>query len=288
MNTPRLIFFILFLAASTPLFAQELPSIEADRPDQTESAFTVPRGFFQIESGFHYENYGKGGDILFHPSVLWKFGLTNRFELRLVTELVTEKIEDGSTSGVLPVAAGFKFSLLQEQGVIPQTAVMGHLTSPKGGSEPFHLLQPAPSFRFNMQHSLSDRAGLGYNLGAEWDGYNKSPVYIYTLATDISLGKRSGLFVELYGFFPRKAKAEHCFSGGFTWLVNNNLLFDIAGSGGLTSGSHKFGVTAGVSWRFNTRDRSKTQSAMAVKQSDPPYINQQFLILNSIINQIKY
>ena len=33
-------------------FAQDLPSIQTDRPDQTECPFITPRHYFQLENGF--------------------------------------------------------------------------------------------------------------------------------------------------------------------------------------------------------------------------------------------
>ena len=32
--------------------AQELPSIQTDRPDQTECPFITPKNYFQLENGF--------------------------------------------------------------------------------------------------------------------------------------------------------------------------------------------------------------------------------------------
>ena len=44
---------------SNNLFAQTLPSIQLDRPDQTECPFITPKKYIQIENGFTIENRTK-------------------------------------------------------------------------------------------------------------------------------------------------------------------------------------------------------------------------------------
>ena len=46
---------IVFIAVNTSLLGQDLPSIQTDRPDQTECPFITPRSYFQFENGFSYE-----------------------------------------------------------------------------------------------------------------------------------------------------------------------------------------------------------------------------------------
>ena len=93
------------------LFSQELPSIVTDRPDITESAETVQKNRFQIESGFlyfrnenqsdeskYYDNstkfdhssenskdkkYSNHSDNFLIPNVLFRYGVNDFMELRL-------------------------------------------------------------------------------------------------------------------------------------------------------------------------------------------------------------
>ena len=46
-------------AITSKLFGQKLPSIQLDRPDQTECPFITPKNYIQIENGFTLENKDK-------------------------------------------------------------------------------------------------------------------------------------------------------------------------------------------------------------------------------------
>jgi hypothetical protein len=80
-------FLLIFLfIINVKIFSQE---IITDRPDITESAVTVPRGDFQIENGFLFENQSleeKGIKSNIHnytiSSTLFRIGLLSKFELR--------------------------------------------------------------------------------------------------------------------------------------------------------------------------------------------------------------
>ena len=82
---------ILFGTSDDILFGQNLASIQPDRPDQTESPFITPKNYIQIEKGVVVENFNKTQKSYNHPSTLWKYGINKKFELRLITELVSEK-----------------------------------------------------------------------------------------------------------------------------------------------------------------------------------------------------
>jgi hypothetical protein len=83
------ILLIICLGATTcKLFGQKLPSIQLDRPDQTECPFITPKKYIQIENGFTIENKDKNQKTYYYPSSLWKFGVNEKFELRLITGLI--------------------------------------------------------------------------------------------------------------------------------------------------------------------------------------------------------
>lgn len=46
---------LVFLFISASIYAQEIEPIQADRPDQTETPAIVPKGMFQVETGFTFQ-----------------------------------------------------------------------------------------------------------------------------------------------------------------------------------------------------------------------------------------
>ncbi|HEX2609115.1 MAG TPA: transporter, partial [Flavisolibacter sp.] len=133
--------FLAFLLQSVE--AQQSDKIETDRPDQTESPYVVPKKWLQFESGFNYEKDKEGYNTFVHPTLLSKLGLSSRFELRLITEVLTVQsppiIPFGTVSqtGLLPVQLGGKIALFEEKGARPKTSLIFHTTIPKIASSKF-------------------------------------------------------------------------------------------------------------------------------------------------------
>ena len=243
---------IYFGSTADNLFGQSLSAIQLDRPDQTECPFITPHKYIQIENGFTYETFDQNQKTFNYPSTLWKYGVNEKFELRLITELALEKTKGITSKGLSPLTIGFKTSLFEEKGFIPKTSFIGHVTTSKIGSNEFQTNYIAPSFRFTMQHTLSEKISLAYNLGSEWNGENAEHSYIYTLTTGFSLTDKMGCYTELYGFIPTENKADHRFDCGLTYLINNDFMADISGGFGLTKNVPQNYIALGLSYRFKT------------------------------------
>jgi hypothetical protein len=251
-------FAIYFGTTIDNLYGQSLPAIQLDRPDQTECPFITPKKYIQIENGFTIENFDQNQKSYNYPSTLWKYGINEKFELRLITELVSEKTNGNTNTGLLPITIGFKTSLFEEKGLIPKTSFIGHIATSKIGSKEFQAKYIAPSFRFTMQHTLTEKISLAYNLGAEWNGESAEHSYIYTLTTGFSLTEKIGCYTELYGFLPAENKADHRFDCGLTYLIKNDIMADISGGFGLTENAPKNYISLGLSYRFNTKKQKTT------------------------------
>lgn len=241
--------FILFPAISITQ-AQELPPIQLDRPDQTECPFTVPQKYIQAEIGFNYENLSNSSYSLLIPTALIKYGITDRLEFRLITELEKLKITTGSATGLNPVKVGFKTKLVKENGWIPMISFIGHLALAPVAGKHQKADYYAPSFRFTLQHTLSPSFSLGYNLGAEWDGFSPETNFLYTLTTGYAISGKTGCYLEIFGTMPENSRASHNIDGGFTLLVNNNMMLDISGGTGLSSHTPGYYISAGFSFRL--------------------------------------
>ena len=231
---------------------QSLPPIQLDRPDQTECPFITPLKYVQVETGFVYERITDGVESSAHPSILWKYGLTSRMELRMITELVNVKFGDNSTTGIPPLTFGFKTSLIEEKGIVPMISFIGHFTTTTLGSSNFQASYAAPAFRFTFQHTLCENMSLAYNLGAEWNGESPEHTYVYTVATGISLTDKLGCFAEVYGFLPADLESDHRIDAGATYLLSNDWMIDVSGGIGLSETSPDYFIGAGFSFRFNT------------------------------------
>jgi hypothetical protein len=263
MNTLRTVFillsgiFSLQLSgqADSTMVADSMPAmapIRADRPDQSETSFLVPKGYFQAELGFSITDTDPGY-LYAYPSALWKYGLTDNFELRLVTQYIT--IQDDPApdqNGFLPLAVGFKSRLSEQKGILPKMSFIGQLRLPGVVSEDFETTYLAPELRLAFDHIVSDFFSVGYNVGLFWDGEDPEPIVLYSLTTGFSISKRLGLFAEVYGATPQRESdpLQLYADAGLTYLIGNNLLLDVSASQGITNDAPLRYVAAGFSYRF--------------------------------------
>lgn len=230
--------------------SQTLEPIQVDRPDQTETPYLVPKDMFQLESGFSYIKNDDNNSTQYFPSALWKYSINDNFEMRLITELVNEEKSKNPNTGLKPIQIGCKIKICEEKGIIPKTSFIGHLSIPNIASSKYKTDFFAPRFRFVMQHTLSDKFSLSYNLGSEWDGFSAEPTFIYTLTSGYSITDKLGSYIELFGFAPQNDKANHNFDGGITYLINNNFMLDLSSGFGITENAPNYYVALGFSFRI--------------------------------------
>jgi len=241
---------IVFVSFQNVFFGQDLPSIQTDRPDQTECPFITPKKYFQFENGFSYEINNQNSKLIVVPTILTRFGINKYFELRLITEYVITKENSSTYPGINPILIGFKTKLIEEKGIIPTTSLIAHIGIPKAASSEYRANYYYPEFRFTMQHTISEKQSLSYNLGAEWNGENTKSTFIYTLTTGYSLTEKIGAYIEFYGFVPQIGIPDHRFDGGLTYLFNPNHQLDVSGGFGLSSISPEYYFALGYSFRF--------------------------------------
>lgn len=243
-------YILLSLFLVQHITAQSNEPIQADRPDQTETPAIVPKGMFQVETGFTFQKNEAHSKTFSLPSTLWKYGVNENFELRLITEFVTEEIGNSKTSGFTPVYIGFKVKLAEEKGIVPKTSFIAHISLPNAASPIYKTDYNATEFRFTMQHTLSKKVSLSYNLGSEWDGFTAEPTFIYTLTTGYSITEKLGSYIEVFGFAPQQDKANHNFDCGLTYLVNNNFMLDLSSGFGITDNAPENYIAVGFSFRI--------------------------------------
>jgi hypothetical protein len=253
----KIVLAALLFSFQPDVFAQE--RIDTDRPDQTESAVTVPRKFFQMEFGLGKENLGDKNYIFAHPAFLLKYGLAKKVELRLEGNFFSghEELISGpkTTTHFEPLEIGTKIALFEEKGWLPKTTFLGHLGLPFTASDVDESQNIFGSVRFSFQHTLSERAGLGYNAGAIWDGYSNKPVWMYTFSPNINIGKRWYAYIETFAFFRDGEAAEHSLDAGVAYYVSNNTKLDFSGGVGLGDNPMRNYLALGASFRFGPKQK---------------------------------
>lgn len=255
---------LLAAGVVSPLFgAAELIT---DRPDQTESAALLPKGTFQIETGWlHTETDSAGVDFEADAigGTLLRIGIMKSIELRVGHDgWIDERVSGpgGSTGddGVGDLSIGAKLALWEEEGPQPQAAIIGMLTLPTG-SDGFGSERADPSFRLAFANALSETLSLGYNLGMSWEtvvdgmgGEDTVSFLDWTVVLGIGATDRVGFFVEGFGQSALSADGGPATSvdGGTTYLLNDRTQLDLSVGFGLSDAAPDWFVGAGISFRL--------------------------------------
>lgn len=252
MKQPLLV--LAFLCAAALVCAQQTERIETDRPDQTESPFIAPHRYLQGEFGFNAMNYKGGIRQWVHPTVLAKYGLNQRLELRLELSPYTEMAQQASgTKGQMklePVEVGAKVRLFEEDGLRPKTSVIAHVGLPFLASKDYRAATLVYTTRVTLQNTLSEAVALGYNLGVERDVEGAS-AFFYTLAPGFNIGKRWYTYIEVFGAHGNGW--EHNVDGGLAYHPSAETKIDLSGGFGLGHSPLKNYVALGFSFRLPLR-----------------------------------
>jgi len=259
----------------------ELSDLTTDRPDFTESAETVDRGWVHHEMTlFQYSEDFDGVDgsrvAWNYGSSLFRVGLLQDWELRLGWNGYSNTRTHDST-GANPTDTvggggdtnfGFKSKLSIQEAWIPSTAIIYSLSLPTGASnvssesvDPFVKLcwsyditeRLAVSGNFNFSLLNPDVAAIDPATGApDATARNRHVQFQPTISFGYSLLDWWGVFTEYYTShnLHRSIPDQHFFDTGFTFLVTKNLQFDVFTNVGLTKPSTDLVIGTGVSYRF--------------------------------------
>lgn len=241
MKLLKTIAFIV--VTSTTTFGQ---SIITDRPDQTESSSTISVNNLQIEAGLQYTEV-PGSDELLAPSVLFRYGLIDILELRLVTEFTTIKNEltKKSINGLTDIQLGMKVQLLKKEGA-PEIAFLSHVVIPTA-KDALSAQKTGVINKLSIAHNLFKKISIGYNIG--YDNFGEgSGNFTYSLAIGTSISDKIGMYIEPFGEFTDFNKSIANFDFGFTYLFNKNLQADISYGTGLNNSMNYY--STGISYRI--------------------------------------
>lgn len=243
--------------------------MSTDRPDQTESAYTVDAGHFQVEMDFTNATLDidrSGGSkvrtrIWNYGSVNLKAGLLNNVDIQFVIDpYVDSRIED-SVAGTVEKASGFgdvqtrlKINLWGNDGGKTALAIMPFVKWPlpesglRNGKTEGGVILP-----------LAVELPLGWNMGlmTEFDFvrndegcYDTEFVNSVTFSHDI-MGNLGG-YLEFFSVVSNAPGSD--WQGqvdiGFTYALNDNTVLDFGCNFGVTKTAPDFNPFVGFSIRF--------------------------------------
>lgn len=232
-----------------------LRPLSTDRPDATESPYTVDPGHVQIETSLF--DYRRDGDVSTYsvaPTNL-KLGVHERIDLQLLLEpYVREHGDAGSLRGVGAVGLRAKFNLWGNDGGPTAMALMPFVVFPAGDHDisisevEFGLIAP-------LAVELSERLGLGLmaEIDARLDDQNdRRAVFVHTAVLGWDLTDRVGLFAEYIGQIGEGQFSEYAASAstGATLAITPDTQLDFGVVAGLTDAAEDLGLFLGLTFRY--------------------------------------
>lgn len=245
------------VASPAAEFKREL---SPDRPDTTESPYTVEPEAIQLESSlWSFARDKQSGDTTetwIYGETNVKFGITDSSDLQIVLRpWVAERtrtagVED-HTEGFGDVEIRWKQNLWGNDGGKTAFGLMPFVSVPtqtavSGGEWEGGLIAP-----LSIEVSKGVDLGLMAEIDRVWDadrGEHKWD-FVHTAVLGFDLTESIGLYLEYIGNTAH-GDYEATASAGLTWGQTENLQWDIGGTIGLNDAAEDFGVFQGVTFRF--------------------------------------
>lgn len=235
-----------------------------DRPDFTEASSTVGAGVAQLEFGytyFHSDDSTTKQDVHSMGEPLLRLGLIEdwlEFRMAIFPVDSTEKTAGvtDENSGLEDMYLGFKIGLTPQKGILPEMAIMPQMIVPIGsnGFTQDHTLPGVNLiYSWELTDCLSMAGSTQFNQALDDETDKEFTLWAQSWTFAYSLTDNLGAYTEWFAFMPDQAdtaEVNHFFNGGFTYLINKDVQFDIRAGTGLNGQEEDFFVGTGLSIRY--------------------------------------
>ncbi len=236
------------LALSTVQDKSQLPPINPDRPDFTDSAYIVPQGKWQVEIGARqFVSTTVTNDWGNQP--LFRYALSKRFEVRLG---LPSYFSGTAGSGLADGFAGFKYRL--QDGVdnkTPSLAIIFTTSVPGRAAFSEKKLQPQLVFVAEQVWGVYD---LQVNFSTAYLSTGGQQYSLFQATASLNFpvkGKLNGFFETVWnstqGYRGPRGGLLHT---GLSYLLSNDIMLDCAVGRGLNGVGKDWFFGAGLSFRF--------------------------------------
>ncbi len=254
-----------YYGSATDEDSTELGPIVTDRPDFTESPATVGYGVVQLETGYTYTyDSDSSGSTRSHsfPQSLFRIGmLAEWFELRIDWNYADNRVNNfgggiDTISGGEDLGIGCKFALTEQECILPETGLILQMSVPTGERE-LSANRVLPGVGYLYGWELNEKVSLGgetqLNLSVDDESNGTYTEFAQSLTSGYGWTENLHSFFEWYVLAPSGADTnhnQHYIDGGFTYLINDNIQWDISAGLGLNDAADDYFIGSGLSIRW--------------------------------------
>ena len=231
----------------------QLGTITTDRPDFTEAASTVGFGVVQLEAGYTFTKNGSAENHQWGEPLTRVGMLTNWFEFRFQGFPQSQRDASGNVSTTYEdYYLGAKIGLTPQDGWLPEMAIIPQANvNVDDFSVGNVLLGVNWIYSWDLTETTSIAGSTQVNR-IEDDTVGELSEWAQSIAFGQSLTEEIGFYVEWFGLFPTNSSLQnaHSVNGGFTFLLTENVQFDIRGGLGLNDAADDYFIGTGFSVRW--------------------------------------
>jgi len=235
-----------------------------DRPDFTEASVTVGEGVSQLEFGYTYIYDNEAGESTRTQSLgeaLLRYGIfADWLEFRIQAFPVEQQTNAAgikkSTSGMEDMYVGFKIALTPQEGCLPEMALLPQAFVP-AGSKAFTREEVLPGlnwiYSWELTDNISTAGSTQVNRAIDDMTTDAHLLFAQSWTVAYSLCENLGAYTEWFALIRSSADTDrttHFFNGGFTYLISDDVQWDIRAGVGLNGAAADYFFGSGLSIRY--------------------------------------
>ncbi len=247
--------------------ATEVRDLTTDRPDQTEGAFTVPKGWFQFETGF--ANYSRRLDTD-HRNETWiwgevnaKYGITNDVDFQLLWQAYSTMRHKGNSEdadymgsykeGVADLVVRLKYNVVGNDGGPFAMSLLPFVKIPTAKHKIGNDMWEG-GLAVNTEVDLGSGFTLGNSLIGNVSADSDDTLYFRPVATCVlgyGITDRLSCYAEVYTSWQVDSERywQTSFDAGLGYALTDDMIFDV-GANWFFRGDEAINPFVGLSWRF--------------------------------------
>ena len=244
-----------------PVPREKMREMSTDRPDITESPYSVDAGHFQLETDLFKTSRNKADGITTIENNInlanLKLGLSKNIDFQLVVGSYVDMYQKdvngnkaNSSKGLGDLTLRLKYNLWGNDGGKTAFAMMPYINFPTSKDQTY----TTAGIVFPLGVDLGNDFSFGTQVQFDWlksvakAGYHGSILQSATIGKELT--ESLGTFIESYYVYDfEEEKAQASFNGGLSYSVTPNLKFDVGFNLGITKNTDKV-YFIGFSFRY--------------------------------------
>ena len=244
--------------------SEEVREMSTDRPDQTEGAFTVPQGWFQMEVGLvsyqhrldsdYRDNGWAFGEINF------KYGLTQDVDLQVIWVPYNRNMQDGGPDGDNTVQTGtgdvvarVKWNVVGNDGGPFAMSLLPYVKIPTSTHRIGNDMWEGGLY-LNTEVDLGGGFTLGNSLFASLAVDDDDEIYLrpgFTAVLGLDVTEKTAVYAEFFTAWEYDAERywQTALDFGVTYAITENFMVDLSVFW-FFRGNETIQPLVGFSWRF--------------------------------------